>query len=70
MKKWLRDYRYNKKKKETEAFLSEFMGDLKEKLILERKKELYELKKRIKHLEQELDGMGVKDFELPLQKEK
>jgi hypothetical protein len=65
MEKWLRDYRNNKKKNEHEYFYWSMMADHKEKLILERKKELHELKKRIKYLEQELQGMGIRDFELP-----
>ncbi len=32
----------------------------KEKLISDRKQEIEQLKKRIKHLEQELQGMGVR----------
>jgi len=61
MEKWLRDYRYNKKKFEREIYLSDVMEKHKEELILEKKKELYELKKRIKHLEMELEGMGIRD---------
>jgi len=47
-----------------EYFYWSTMVDHKQKLILERKKELQELKKRIKYLEMELEGMGIRGDEL------
>lgn len=48
----------------SDFYWSMTMLDHKDKLIFERKKERYDLKKRIKYLEMELQGMGVSDFEL------
>jgi hypothetical protein len=45
-------------------FYRTLMENHKEKIIFDIKKERYELKKRINHLEQSLEGMGISDFEL------
>lgn len=54
----------SRKGKMTKKFNHEYydqmiMEDYKQKLILEKKREIQELKKRIKLLELELDGMGI-----------
>lgn len=67
MDAWLKKYRKQKRKEEFYEFI-EFkekqLQQYKDKLIFERKKEIHDLKKRIKYLEMELQGMGVSDFEL------
>lgn len=39
------------------------MQQHKENIIFDRKNELYQLKKRISYLEQELNGMGLRNFD-------
>ena len=53
-----------------EYFYWSMMVDHKQKLILEIKKEHQELKKRIKYLEMEMQGMGIRDFDLPISTER
>ncbi|CAB4133857.1 hypothetical protein UFOVP264_44 [uncultured Caudovirales phage] len=48
---------------EAENYYTDLLQVHKEKLISDRKQELEQLKKRIRYLEQELDGMGVRDYE-------
>lgn len=64
METWLKKYRYSKKKLEREHFQAIVMEDHRNKIIVQYKQELDKLKKRIKCIEQNLDGMGVRDYEL------
>lgn len=46
------------------AYCANKMQAHKEKIILDYKVERERLKKRIKYIEQQLDGIGLRDFEL------
>ena len=50
------------KRIDTASFYKDTMEMHREKLILERTLELEQLRKRVKYLEQELQGMGVRDY--------
>jgi hypothetical protein len=62
--KRIRNEVYKEKKLQAEIYYGDLMEEHKFQLIFQRKKELEQLKKRIKYLEMELEGMGVRDFEL------
>lgn len=51
-----------KRKFNDNGFYSSMMEKHKEKLILDKKKERHELKKRIILIELDLEGMGERDF--------
>ncbi len=55
---------YARKKAARESFQVCVMHEYKENLVFEYKNEREKLKKRLKYIEQQLDGIGIKDFEL------
>ncbi len=67
MDAWIKKFRKQKRKDEFYEFIDgeeKKLQEYKKKLIFERKKEIQELRKRISYLEMELEGMGIRDFEL------
>lgn len=69
MEGWLKKYRRAKKKAEREEYHAIIMDEHRKNIIIDYKMERDKLKNRIKIIEQELHGMGERDYELKKDKE-